>query len=280
MEVKNFEQQLYNTINSLEEKIKENIFLTTEKNSYLNFYLLKEQIKFQEETIESLISINYINNCLKQKRFASNLERNKFLENQTFPLKKNTYWFYNQGLKKTTSWKGKTILKTAYDLIIYQMLLWELKPKSIVEIGTGNGSSSEYLNDLNQIYKNDCEIFTFDINNKNTFTDNINYFHIDLNEDQSFDKYLNIFQNLKKPTLIIEDAHVNVGYVLKYLSKFLITGDYFIVEDSFSETDLFINKYPIIQDLCEKENFLIDTKYTDYFGINMTSSKNSILRKN
>jgi cephalosporin hydroxylase len=280
MEIKNFQKQLIHVINSLEEKIKENIFLSTEKNSYLSNYLLNEQNKFQEETIESLININYINNCLKQERFSSITERNKFLENQIFPIKKNTYWFYNQGLKKTTSWKGKTILKTAYDLIIYQMLLWELKPKTIVEIGTGNGSSSEYLNDLNEIYKNRCKIFTFDINNKNTIANNINYLNIDLNDNKSFDKYLNIFQNLEKPTLIIEDAHVNVDYVIKYFSKFLISGDYFIIEDSISETDSIINKYPIIEDICKNENFLIDTKFTDYFGTNMTSSKNSILKKN
>ena len=279
MEIKNFQKQLFYIINSLEEKIKENISLNTEDSSYLKNYLLSEQYKFQNEIIESLININYINNCLKQERFVSILERNNFLENQTFPNKKNTYSFYSQGLKKIISWKGKTILKTVHDLIIYQMLLWELKPKTIIEIGTGSGSSSEYFNDLNKTYKNDCEIFTFDIKNKNTIENNINYLHIDLNDLDSFDKYLNIFKDLKKPTLIIEDAHVNVDCVIKYFSKFLISGDYFIIEDSISESSLIINKYPTIKNICENENFVIDTKYTDYFGTNMTSAKNSILKK-
>jgi cephalosporin hydroxylase len=277
--MKNIQKELFNIINLLDEKIKENVSLSSNDNSYFKNHVINEEQKFYSETVEKLININYVNNCLKQQRFNSILERNEFLEKQTFPDRKNTYCFFEQGLKNTVTWKGETILKTVYDLIIYQMLLWELKPKTIIEIGSGNGSSSRYLNDLNKIYKNNCEIFTFDILNKNNFEDNIHYLNVDLNDLNSLNKYLDIFNNLKKPTLIIEDAHVNYNQVIKYFSKFLINGDYFIIEDPQSYLDPSMNKLSIIQNICEKENFMIDTKYTDYFGVNTTSARNSILKK-
>ncbi len=277
--MKDSQKELFDIVNSLHKKIKENISLSSTENYYLKNYALNEEQKFFNETVENLININYVNNCLKQKRLNSILERNEFLKNQTFPDRKNTYCLFEQGLKNIITWKGETILKTVYDLIIYQMLLWELKPKTIIEIGSGNGSSSKYLNDLNKIYKNNCEIFTFDIVNKNNFEDNINYLNVDLKNIDSFNKYLNIFNNLKKPTLIIEDAHVNYNEVIKYFSKFLISGDYFVIEDSQIFLDFNINKVPIIENICKEEKFMIDTKYTDYFGVNMTSAKNSILKK-
>lgn len=274
-----FQKELFKILNLLNEKIKENLFLSHKEDSHFKNYVLDEEQTFYKETVENLININYINNCLKQKRFNSILERNQFLENQTFPDKKNTYRFFEQGLKNVVTWKGEAILKNVHDLIIYQMLLWELKPKTIIEIGSGNGSSSRYLNDMNEIYKNDCEIFSFDILNKNNLENNINYLNVDLNDLNHLNKYLNIFNNLKKPTLIIEDAHENYNEVIQYFSKFLISGDYFIIEDSTSKLNPTLDKQHTIKKICENENFVIDTKYTDYFGVNMTSSKNSILKK-
>jgi cephalosporin hydroxylase len=274
-----FQKELFKIINLLNKKIKENLFLSHKENSYFKNYVLNEEQTFYNKTVENLININYINNCLKQKRFNSILERDQFLENQTFPDKKNTYCFFEQGLKNVVTWKGEAILKTVYDLIIYQMLLWELKPKTIIEIGSWNGSSSRYLNDMNEIYKNDCEIFSFDKVNKNDLKNKINYLNVDLNDLNSLNKYLNIFNNLKKPTLIIEDAHANYNEVIQYFSKFLISGDYFIIEDPKSDINPTVDKNHIIKKICENENFMIDTKYTDYFGVNMTSAKNSILKK-
>jgi len=274
-----FQKELFKIINLLNKKIKENLFLSHKENSYFKNYALNEEQTFYNKTVENLININYINNCLKQKRFNSILERDQFLENQTFPDKKNTYCFFEQGLKNVVTWKGEAILKTVYDLIIYQMLLWELKPKTIIEIGSWNGSSAKYLNDMNEIYKNDCEIFSFDIVNKNDLKDKINYLNVDLNDLNSLNKYLNIFNNnieimIQNRNKIVKDGKVEIAYIDK-----LISGDYFIIEDPKSDINPTVDKNHIIKKICENENFMIDTKYTDYFGVNMTSAKNSILKK-
>ena len=90
-----FQKELFKIINLLDEKIKENLFLSHKEISYFKNYALNEEQTFYNKTVENLVNINYINNCLKQKRFNSISERDKFLENQTFPDKKNTYCFFD-----------------------------------------------------------------------------------------------------------------------------------------------------------------------------------------
>ena len=37
-------------------------------------------------------------------------------------------------------------------MAMYQMLLWELKPKTIIEIGSGTGGSAVWMADLMKSY--------------------------------------------------------------------------------------------------------------------------------
>ena len=77
-----------------------------------------------------------------------------------------------------------------------------------------------------------------------------------------------------RPVLFIEDAHVNVGQVLAYIDRFLQSGDYLIVEDSYDKSDdlnAFLGQRP--------GRYAVDTRYTDFFGRNATSAINAILVK-
>lgn len=69
----------------------------------------------------------------------------------------------SQGRFSCLKWKDTIVFKTVYDLAIYQMLLWELKPKTILEIGSGNGGSAIWMSDLITIYKIYCKILSIDI---------------------------------------------------------------------------------------------------------------------
>lgn len=46
------------------------------------------------------------------------------------------------------NWKDKILFKTVYDLAIYQMLMWEQKPKTIIKIGSGAVGSAVRMADL------------------------------------------------------------------------------------------------------------------------------------
>jgi len=272
-------EDFFRILTFLEKKAEENIELCSDKFSYMRQSCINQNEEYKRNIIDNCLHINYINNCLKQKRFMTIEERISFINNQTFPHKLDSYLLFSQGLKETVTWKGNTMYKSAHDLIIYQMLLWELKPKTIIEIGSGNGSSADYFSSLNSIYNNECEIFSFDINNENIKKNQINFLKTDLMNIDLLNNYLHIFNNLKRPVLVVEDAHVNLQSVIPFFSKILISGDYFIIEDSKNLYDKIYDKSTLINTICKNEGFLVDTKFTDFFGVNITTAFNSILKK-
>jgi cephalosporin hydroxylase len=158
-------------------------------------------------------------------------------------------------------------------MAIIQMLLWELQPKTIIEIGSGNGSSAEYMKDIMAMYNVDCKIFSFDIRNKDQgISDNtINFLHCDCNDVQTLNKI--DYTVLPHPWLIVEDSHVNVFGVLEFLNTFSSEGDYFYVEDIDFRKRIDLEKF------LKLDNFKLDLKYLNYFGKNMTCAKNGIFKK-
>ena len=48
----------------------------------------------------------------------------------------------SQGVFDCMQWRGMPLFKTVYDFSIYTMLLWALKPRTIIELGSGTGASA------------------------------------------------------------------------------------------------------------------------------------------
>nr|WGE05362.1 hypothetical protein P5640_02460 [Bacillus subtilis] len=71
-------------------------------------------------------------------------------------------------------------------------------------------------------------------------------------------------ETLPRPFLIIEDAHVHLKMVLQYLGFLMLEGDYLMVEDSILKQDE-LKEWSLKQ-----KNILVDTFYTDFYGINGT----------
>ena len=181
----------------------------------------------------------------------------------------DTYMYFSQGFTDCMTWKGKPILKTTYDMAILHMLLWELKPKTIIEIGSGSGASAEYMKDTTEAFGLDTTIYSFDIAPPAT-TDRIQFLYADCND---LDTFRGVdYSKLPHPWLIVEDAHVNTLEVLKFFNTFLVSGDYLFVEDT--ET-----KQHDLKTLMEGNgDLMVDRKYVDYFGPNMTCATNGILK--
>jgi len=238
---------------------------------HLLYYLLGNINNLNEEEERAL---NFI---LGEDKSYTNYERYINFENRKYfdtNISYHTHKHYEQGVKECMTWKGKHIFKTTADLCILQMLLWELKPKTIIEIGSGNGASAEYMNDLLKVYEIDSKIYSFDIRNESKVVQDtrINYLHCDVNNLSMFDTYNINYAELPKPWLIVEDAHVNVFGVLYFLNQFVTQGDYFFVEDSrLKQKEI----YMLMQ---MNQNLKLDTKYLDFFGFNNTSACNSILK--
>jgi cephalosporin hydroxylase len=172
----------------------------------------------------------------------------------------------------TQKWKGLTLMKDPMSLTIYQQLLQDKKFKTIIEVGTFEGGSALWMEDINKMINNDCIIYTLDIDSsKIKIPDNssIIYKQIDVNNIKSLN-----FEKIDHPLLVIEDAHVNVKEVLEYFNNILKEGDYLFVEDTIDD-----EKYEIVANFVKDKNYLVDTTYCDMWGFNYSYNLNSILKK-
>ena len=206
-------------------------------------------------------------------RFQALEARIQTLKETDYPSLHQSYFNFSQGFSSCLKWKDELIFKTAYDLAILNMLIWEIKPRSIIEIGSGNGASAIYMQDLVKMFGLECDIVSFDINNKNNTEASVRYLYADCMDISTFEEYAQTFENLPHPWLFIEDAHVNVDEVLKYFTGFSRPGDYFYIEDTAL-------KQPEIEKWIKTngKNFLLDTKYLDFFGPNNCCAANGIFK--
>lgn len=205
------------------------------------------------------------------ERFISLQDRKNTYSNLQVTSSELNYTF-SQGFTEPMSWKGRPLHKTVYDFSILQLLLWELKPKTIIELGSGNGSSAEYMHDLCKIYKQPCEIISFDVTNAKRDFESIKFLWADCSDLTTFDEHKETFKSLEHPILFIEDSHINTFGVLNYFSEYLSAGDYVYVEDLVEEQDDDVTKW-------YSSDFLVDRKYVDYFGVGNSCANYAIFKK-
>ena len=178
----------------------------------------------------------------------------------------------SQGIHSRIKWKEHSLYKTSSDLVLYWMILQDIQPDVVIELGSGDGGSAIWLADMAYALGLDTHVYSYDINKPELNHPRVTFIEYDL---------MNIDQQPKPPCweffiggkLLIEDAHVNVRNVLDLFDNFLSKDDYLIVEDSDA-------KQEIIRDFAvEKEpKYKLDQFFLDFFGTNITCSMNAIFR--
>ncbi len=207
----------------------------------------------------------------RDNRFISYQERKEITQNkrQVHGLP----FLISQGTHSLIKWKEYDLYKTANDIVIYSMIINEVRPEIIVELGSGNGGSAVWMADVCKSLGFDYHIFSYDVKKPGFKYNDITFVDFDINT-LDIDEGLPLLHSLNnKRILMIEDAHVNVSSVLDTVNKFLKSGDYLIVEDSDS-------KQKHIEEFTKKEpkKFMVDQYYLDFFGTNMTCSVDSIFK--
>ena len=179
----------------------------------------------------------------------------------------------SQGTLDCLKWKDHLLFKSAFDVCIYQMLIWELRPKTILELGSGDGGSAIWMADLCRAFGIDCTVTSLDIRPPQFEYPGVQYLRGDCTR-LSESLTPQILNGLARPWLVIEDVHLEVPNVLRYLHEYLQAGDYLVVEDSNTKVEE-------VRRFCEEfpATYGVDTQYTDFFGVNVTSSINSILKR-
>ena len=203
-----------------------------------------------------------ISEIRKQEKFVSFSERPKTSHVHIDTL------LMSQGVKDCMTWKGIPLYKTVFDFTLYNMMIWDIKPSTILEIGSGpTGGSAIWMADLCKMYGLvNTKIISVDINPPNVSYEGVNFIKGDSEKIETlFD-----VENYSHPWLIIEDAHVNINAIIAYFDVHMDKKDYMIIEDTRGRVQTKL-KIP--------DTLFVDTYYCDYFGRNATCSMNSILYK-
>jgi cephalosporin hydroxylase len=183
-------------------------------------------------------------------------------------------------------YRGVRCVKCPLDYVLYQMLITELHPDLIIEIGTHQGGSALYLADLLQLLGGG-EVHTIDIEdrldsrvreNKNIRVFGAGWEAYDLNCAAGF-----------KKVLVIEDsAHTysNTLRVMNHFAPLVTPGSYMIVEDGIVDALGLSEQFgggPVraIQEfLGAHPGFEPDLRWSDFFGKNATFNPIGYLRRN
>ena len=178
------------------------------------------------------------------------------------------------------TYRGIPMVKNCFDLAIYPMLLWQIKPATIIEIGTFYGGSAAWLSDLTGSFGLDTHIYSIDVKGmpllqppRVTFMQGDGRGLASLLSPQFIDQ-------LARPLLVIEDAdhrEPTTTAVLNFFHPILRSGEYIVVEDGMSATG------PVqalqIFFAAHGNEYEVDARWCDYFGTNVTWCVNGFLRK-
>lgn len=185
-----------------------------------------------------------------------------------------------------TTYRGIPMYKCPFDYVMYQMILNQVKPDLIIEIGTYHGGCSLYMADLLDIIGNG-EIHTIDIENMVTDKNVLNNKRIKrfLGGYQSYD--LNLLYQYET-ILVIDDGSHRSEDVLEAFKKFhtvVSKNSYYIIEDGVLSELGYNEAYnggplKIMSELAKiTDDYIIDTKWCDFYGTNTTFNPNGYLMK-
>jgi cephalosporin hydroxylase len=177
---------------------------------------------------------------------------------------------YSQGAGTVFRWHGVPCFKTVYDIAIYSMLIDELRPGTIIELGSGTGGSALLYADLCAGAGLTTEIISIDAAMPKISDPRIAFVEADCS--RWLDATAKSNREFQRPCLVVEDFHGDLAGFFRNLDAILEAGDYLVIEDSSAKQNR-------IAELIADRPYLVDAKYTDFFGINCTSAINSIFIK-
>ena len=182
-------------------------------------------------------------------------------------------------------YRGVLAQRSPFDYVIYQMIISEVKPDLIIEIGTNFGGGALYMADiLNNL--NNGVIHSIDITDKCPDIvkchPRIKLFH------EGFEKYdLGLTKSFGK-ILVIEDASHIYEDSLAAITKFkdvVTKNSYLIVEDGIIDklgASKLFNGGPCkaVRDFLPKNpQFIVERRWCDFFGKNATNNVNGFLKR-
>ena len=208
--------------------------------------------------------------------------RKKFLpENEKVEITINSI---SMGHHKVT-YRGIQAIRCPFDYVIYQMIISELKPDLVIEIGTNLGGGALYLADLMDSISHGF-VHTVDLTKQ---SDHLVAEHPRIKVfTGGWEKYeIEVSKEFEK-ILVIEDASHVYEDTLSAMQKFaplVSVGSYLIVEDGIVNELGVGDEYnggplkAIREFLPLNKHFEVDRRWCDLFGKNATFNVNGYLKR-
>jgi len=188
-------------------------------------------------------------------------------------------------------YRGIQMVKSPFDMALYTLMIWNLKPATIIEIGSKEGGSALWMADLVRSYKLQAKIYSIDLIRVASVEDQLITF-LEGN-GRCLHELLSpsLLEELPRPWLIIEDAdhsETTSRAVLDFFDQWLDQNDIIVIEDGIM-SDLYPSAFPshssgphlaLKSFLKQSGNrYEVDSYYCDFFGYNTTWSTNGVLKK-
>jgi len=190
----------------------------------------------------------------------------------------------DKGHHKVT-YKGIPCIKCPFDYVLYQMIIDEVKPDLIIEIGTNKGGSTLYLADLLELQGKGI-IHSIDIKDESPQLvkdhPRITLFY------SGWEEYELDLTSGFSSILVIEDASHEYLNTLQAIRKFgpvVSRNSYLIVEDGIIDDLGYKKEYnggpvkAIEEFLKINSDFFIDNKWVDFFGTSATFNTKGYLKR-
>ena len=187
------------------------------------------------------------------------------------------------------SYRGVPMLKNPFELALYQLLFWQLKPRTVIEIGSYLGASAMWCADMMRNAGVEGKVISIDIDPPKPPEPRANVVFLK-GDAHALGAVLtpDLLAALQRPLLVIEDsthlARTSLA-VLDFFAGVLRPGEYIVIEDG-AVTDLGRAHHygggpgrAISLFLRDHPDFEIDTQFCDRYGHNFTGNPNGYLRR-
>ena len=186
------------------------------------------------------------------------------------------------------TYKGMPCYKDPFDLALYCKLLFEQKPRTVVEIGSAAGGSAVWMADQLRSFQLPSHIFSIDISPPTGVRDpQVTFIAGDVHHLEKT-PLPGLLADCPRPLLVVEDGpHSFDGCVaaLEFFHPWMVAGEYIIIEDGilldlgYEGYDNGPNRAVAAFMGLHPGEYVIDYKYCDYYGPNFTWNTNGYLRK-
>ncbi len=185
-------------------------------------------------------------------------------------------------------YRGMKAVRYPVDVPIYLMLLQQLRPRTVIEIGSKEGGGAVMLGDFMNMLDINGLVWSIDLNRPDPKYQPWNVKFVKGDENQLGEAPLS-WDKMSHPWLVIQDAsHQYAGVMnsLSFLNKYMVKGDYMVVEDGYI-TQVGMDGHDrhggparaIAEFLHYCPDWRVDTRLCDFFGFNVTANTNGYLVK-